>query len=67
MNSMNDARVVEDPASGRMSYTHRPRRLVFTGLIATLAAMVATTLAAALAQASGVDFEVPGGDRKSVV
>lgn len=32
-----------------------------TGIIATLAAMVATTLAAALAQAIGVDFEVPDG------
>jgi hypothetical protein len=32
-----------------------------TGFIATLAAMVATTLAAALAQAAGVDFEVPEG------
>ncbi|WP_405810472.1 DUF6069 family protein [Streptomyces sp. NBC_00210] len=32
-----------------------------TGFIATLAAMVATTLAAALAQAVGVDFEVPDG------
>jgi predicted membrane-bound mannosyltransferase len=30
-------------------------------LIATLAAMVATTLAAALAQAVGVDFEIPDG------
>ena len=61
MNSMNDAGVVADPASGRTSYTHRLRRLAFTGLIATLAAMLATTLAAALAQASGVDFEVPDG------
>jgi len=32
-----------------------------TGFIATLAAMVATTLAAALAQAVRVDFEVPDG------
>nr|WP_256371030.1 DUF6069 family protein [Micromonospora sp. KC207] len=32
-----------------------------TGFIATLAAMVATALAAALAQAVGVDFEVPDG------
>ncbi len=61
MNSMNDAGFVADPASDRTSHTHRLRRLAFTGLIATLAAMVATTLAAALAQASGVDFEVPDG------
>jgi hypothetical protein len=37
------------------------RGLALTGFIATLAAMVATTLAAALARAAGVDFEVPDG------
>ena len=43
---------------------HRLRGLAGAGFIATLAAMVATTLAAALAQAVGVDFEVPdGGER----
>jgi hypothetical protein len=63
MNSMNDTGVVAGPASGQNSHTHRLRRLVVTGFIPTLAAMVATTLAAALAQAVGVDFEVPeGGD-----
>ena len=63
MNSMNDTGVVADPASGQTSHTHRLRGLAGTGLIAALAAMVATTLAAALAQAAGVDFEVPdGGD-----
>ena len=61
MNSMNDTGVVAGPASGRTAYTHGLRRLVVTGFIATLAAMVATTLAAALAQAVGVDFEVPDG------
>jgi hypothetical protein len=35
--------------------------LVGTGVLATLAAMVATTLAAALARAAGVDFELPHG------
>ncbi|MEU8179683.1 DUF6069 family protein [Micromonospora sp. NPDC049044] len=35
--------------------------LAGTGLVATLAAMVTTTLAAALAQALGVDFEIPDG------
>lgn len=39
----------------------RLRGLVVTGLIATVAAMAATTLAAALAQAVGVDFEVSDG------
>jgi hypothetical protein len=61
MNSMNNAEVVADPASGQTSHTHRLRGLAVTGVIATLAAMVATTLAAALAQAVGVDFEVPDG------
>jgi hypothetical protein len=38
--------------------------LARTGFTATIAAMVATTLAAALARAVGVDFEVPdGGER----
>ncbi|GAB4057209.1 DUF6069 family protein [Catellatospora paridis] len=54
MNSMNDIRV-------GVGHTHGPRRLVGTGLLATLAAVVATTLTAALAQAVGVDFEVPDG------
>ncbi len=49
MNSMNDTGVVEGPASGQTSHTHRLRGLAVTGLIATLTAMVATTLAAALA------------------
>src|SRR6185437_10544434 len=61
MNSTNDAWVVAGPASGRTSHTHRLRGLAGTGFIATLASMVATTLAAALAQAVGVDFEVPDG------
>ena len=61
MNSMNDTGVVAGPTSGRTSHTRRLRGLAGTGFIATLAAMVATTLAAALAQAVGVDFEVPDG------
>src|SRR4249920_1381719 len=61
MNSMNDTGVVAGPASGQTSHTHRLRGLVGTGFIAALAAMVATTLAAALAHALGVDFEVPDG------
>jgi len=55
MNSVNDTGVV---ASGQ---TRRLRGLAGTGFIATLAAMAATTLAAALAQAVGVDFEIPDG------
>lgn len=37
------------------------RRVAVTGFIATLAAVVITTLAAALARAAGVDFEIPEG------
>ena len=37
------------------------RALAGTGLMAALAAVVVTTLAAALARAVGVDFEVPDG------
>jgi hypothetical protein len=61
MAGMNDAGVVADPASAQTRYTRRLRGLAVTGFMATLAAMVATTLAAALAQAVGVDFEVPDG------
>ncbi|MFG2109348.1 DUF6069 family protein [Micromonospora chersina] len=61
MNSTDDTGVVAVPASGRAGHTHRLRGLAVTGLVATLAAMAATTLAAALAQAAGVDFEVPDG------
>ena len=61
MNSMNDSGVVAGLASGQTSHTHQLRGLAVTALIAALAAMVATTLAAALAQAVGVDFEVPDG------
>ena len=58
---MSDTGVVTEPASGRRSYAHRLRGLAVTGLIATLAAMMATALAAALARTVGVDFEVPDG------
>jgi hypothetical protein len=61
MNGMNDAGLVAGLASGQTSDTHRLRGLPVTGFIAALAAMVATTLAAALARAVGVDFEVPDG------
>jgi len=61
MNSMKDTGLVAGPATGQTSHTHRLRGLAAAGSIATLAAMVATTLAAALAQAVGVDFEVPDG------
>jgi hypothetical protein len=58
---MNDTGVVAGPRSGQTTHTHRLRRLAGTGLVATFSAMVATTLAAALARSVGVDFEVPDG------
>jgi hypothetical protein len=61
MNSRNVTAVGAGPASGQTSRTDGLLGLAGIGLIATLAAMVATTLAAALARASGVDFEVPDG------
>ncbi len=61
MDSMNDSEVVAGPAPGDTGHTHRLRGLAVTGSLAALAAMVATTLAAALAQALGVDFEVADG------
>lgn len=61
MTSTNDIEVGAGPAPGRTTHTHRFRGLVGTGLVAALAAVVATTLGAALAQAVGVDFEVPDG------
>ncbi|MET7806685.1 DUF6069 family protein [Micromonospora chersina] len=61
MNSTDDTGVVAVPAAGRTGHTHRFGGFALTGLVATLAAMVATTLAAALAQAAGVDFEIPDG------
>lgn len=61
MSSMDDTGVVAGPASGRTRRTHRLGGLAGTGFVATLAAMLTTTLAAALAQAVGVDFEIPDG------
>ena len=49
------------PRSASGQTAHRLRRLARNGSIAALAAMSATTLVAALAQAVGVDFEVPDG------
>ena len=57
MTSTNDTRIV----AGGTSYIRRARGLAGTGLVAALGAMVATTLAAALARAAGVDFEMPDG------
>jgi Family of unknown function (DUF6069) len=61
MNNTNHTRDVEDPTSSGTSYARRLRKLAATGFIATLAAMLATTLAAVLAQAVGVEFVVSNG------
>ena len=61
MESTDDIAVVAGPASCRAGHAHRLGRLVGAGLVATVAAMTATVLAAALARAFGVDFELPEG------
>jgi hypothetical protein len=60
VSSVNETGVVA-PAARRTRRSHRLRGLVATGLLATLAAMAATTLAAGLARAVGVEFQVPDG------
>jgi len=52
--------VVADRAAPRTG--HPSRRLALTGVLATIGAMTATALAAALLRAGGVDFEVEGGE-----
>ncbi|MCO8271713.1 DUF6069 family protein [Actinoplanes sp. TRM 88003] len=52
MNTLSDSRIVAHPF----------RALAITGVLATLAAMAATTVAAALARAAGVTFEVSAGE-----
>jgi FtsH-binding integral membrane protein len=61
MDSMRNVAVDRGAASGTTSHRHRLLGLAATGVVATLAAMTATTVAAALAEAMGVDFEIPHG------
>jgi hypothetical protein len=61
MGNTPDMAIAASPTSGQTSRAPRLRRLAGTGVIATLAAIAATTVAAALAQARGVDFEVGAG------
>ncbi|MFG2497554.1 DUF6069 family protein [Streptomyces sp. NPDC048441] len=61
MNSTIDTQVAAGPAAVLPSRTHRFRGLAGTGFVAALAAVAATTLAAALARAAGVGFELPDG------
>ena len=58
---MSDTGVAARRTTEQSHQTHRPVGLVGVGLVGTLAAVVVTTLAAALAQAVGVDFEIPEG------
>src|SRR5918995_6961323 len=61
MHGINETGVVASPAAGRTSHPPRLRGLAATGFIAMLAAMVATTAAAALAQAPRIVFQLPDG------
>jgi hypothetical protein len=61
MKTANRAGPVAGPAPSRTGHAHPIRGLVATGVLATLAAVVATTLVTALARGVGVDFEVPDG------
>lgn len=66
MNTTHDTEVAAGPAVHRDRDPRAFRKLVATGLLATLAAVVATTLAAALARAAGVDFEIPEGGGETI-
>jgi Family of unknown function (DUF6069) len=61
MNNAVDTKIVTGSASGHIDRTHRFGGLAGTGLIAAAAAIAVTTLAATLAKAAGVEFEVPEG------
>jgi hypothetical protein len=63
MNTTKDPQSAAGPASSAESPLRKPRvrGLVGRGLVAAVAAAVATTLVAALAGAAGVEFEIPDG------
>ena len=61
MNTMNDTTTLAGTASDRPSPAHGLRAVAVKGLVAVVVAMAATTLGAALAEAVGVEFEVPTG------
>lgn len=60
MSRMNEVQDVANQVSTQAR--HQLRHLVVTGLIATLIAMAATTITAALAQAVGFDFKITNHD-----
>lgn len=61
MNSTPDTEPLADHPSTRTHAPQHRRRLVLTGLTATLSAVLATTATAGLAQFAGVRFEIPEG------
>jgi hypothetical protein len=61
MKTTKDSEPIAGLAPAQTTPTHRFRALVLTGSLAALTAMLATTLAAALAKAAGVNFEIPNG------
>jgi hypothetical protein len=61
VDSIEDREAAVRPASVRPGRNRPLAGIAGIGLMATLAAMVATTLAAALARAADVDFEIPDG------
>jgi hypothetical protein len=61
MSSRDLVGIAAAPVPGRTGYVHPLRRLAATGVVATFAAVVVTTLAAALARLGGVDLVVPEG------
>lgn len=61
MNELNGDGVMTAPVPTRTSHHSRLRGLVGAGIVATLIAMIATTIAGALVRAAGVDFEMPDG------
>lgn len=61
MNNVNDTKVVAGAASSQTTTTRHVRRFLGAGFMAVLAAVAATTIAASLARAMGVDFEIPDG------
>jgi hypothetical protein len=63
---MNGTDVVVGKASLQASRTHRLRGLIGTGVVAVLGAVAATTLAAAVLEATGISFEIPEGGGESI-
>lgn len=61
MNSMQNTAAATGQTSSQTSTAHPFRKLVGTGLVATVGAMAANYAVSALAQAAGAEFQVPDG------